>query len=128
MIVVRLSIRAAAVTSSMRTEHRRHTDSIVGRERIGRGDVRGADFGGGCRLRDDARRRHHHFRCLLVMHVSGRSGDGMDLLAPSRVWIIVYPGVSSELIRSTKLLAAAGKGAFVRLLASVSSDMSGLVF
>lgn len=62
------------------------------------------------------------------MHISGRSGDGMDLLAPSRVWIVVNPRMSSELIRSTKLFAAAGKGAFVRLLAGVSSDMSGLMF
>lgn len=91
MIIVRLSIRAAAATPSMRAEHRRRTDSIVRRERIGRRDVGRADFGGGCRLRDDARRGHHYFRCLLVIHVSGRSGDSMDLLAPSRVWIVVYP-------------------------------------
>lgn len=128
VIVMRLSIRTAAVTSNMRAEHRVHVHPIVGRVRIGRRDVGRADFGGGCRLRDNARRRHHHRRCLMVVHISGRSGDGMDLLAPSRIRIVVNPRMSSKLIRSTKLFTAAGKGAFMRLLAGVSSDMPGLMF
>jgi hypothetical protein len=51
----------------------------------------------------------------------------LALVAPSRVGVVVYPGVSGELVRAGKLLAAARKLASVRLLSSVCSNVPRLV-
>jgi hypothetical protein len=62
---------------------------------------------------------------------SGHSGlvsSGMLLtLASPRVWVVVYPRVSSQFVRARKSLCASRKGAGVRLLARMGSDVASLV-
>jgi hypothetical protein len=51
----------------------------------------------------------------------------LTLVAPARVGVVMYPGVTSQLVWARELLAAAGELAGVRLLSSVRSNMAGLV-
>jgi hypothetical protein len=52
----------------------------------------------------------------------------LALVASSRVGVVVNTRVTSELVGAGELFAASGELAGVRLLASVSSDVAGLVF
>jgi hypothetical protein len=63
----------------------------------------------------------------LFSDVDGRC---MVLLAfaSSRVWIVVDPRVSSELVGSAEALRAARELAGVRLLTGMGADVPGLVF
>ena len=54
-------------------------------------------------------------------------GGGMLLVAASRVGVVVDARVTSELVRTAEALCAARELAGVRLLASVSADVTGLV-
>ena len=55
-------------------------------------------------------------------------GSGMLLaFASPRVWIVVYPGVSSEFVRARKSLCASRESAGVWLLSSVGSNVASLV-
>lgn len=106
----------------------------VGRRNIGRGQS-------GCGSRADGlgsgRRRHHsigkHVRreALLLVHLMLLLLLVLVLLsslvASPRVGVVVNAGVAGELIRARKLLAAAGELAGMRLLASVSTDVSSLM-
>lgn len=48
-------------------------------------------------------------------------------LASPRVWVVVYPRVSSQFVGARKTFCASGKGASMRLLARVGSDVASLV-
>jgi hypothetical protein len=55
-------------------------------------------------------------------------GDGLLCLVTSpRVWVVVYPGMSGELVGSRELLCASRKLARVRLLSRMRPDVSGLM-
>lgn len=49
------------------------------------------------------------------------------LITPPRVWIVVYPRMPRQFVRSGETLRTAGKLTGVWLLAGVSSNMSGLM-
>jgi hypothetical protein len=79
------------------------------------------------------RRRHHSIRKhmmgdALLVHLMLLLLVGLSsLVASPWVGVVVNARVTSELIRSRELLAATGELAGVRLLASVSSDVTSLV-
>ena len=81
-------------------------------------------------MRDDVlRRRQHRRRYGLVLRVTGHGGGLMcSLVAPSRVGIIVYPRVSSQLIGPAEAFGAAGERAYVWFLPRVGSYVSRLMF
>jgi hypothetical protein len=51
----------------------------------------------------------------------------MTLVAPARVGVVVYPRVTSKLVRARKLLRATRELASVRFLARMSTDMPSLM-
>ena len=51
----------------------------------------------------------------------------LALVAPPGVGVVVYPGVTGQLIGARELLATSRELASVRLLSSVSTDVTGLV-
>lgn len=69
-------------------------------------------------------RRHHGVRSQSRGHVVRSL---LSLVASPRVWVVVYPRVPSELVRTGELLAAARELASMRLLARVRPDMPRLV-
>ena len=74
------------------------------------------------------RRRHHGRRYGLVSSVGIHGGVLVrSLVASSRVWVVVYPRVSSQLIRATEAFRAAEKGAPMGLFARVCAYVSCLV-
>jgi hypothetical protein len=78
-----------------------------------------------------------HDLVLLLIHNSGlssgggssscSSGSGVLLVAASRVGVVVDARMTSQLVGATEALCAARELAGVRLLASVSADVTGLV-
>lgn len=52
----------------------------------------------------------------------------MCLVAPSRIRVVVYPRMSSQLIRATKAFGTAGERTSVGFLARMSPDVSRLMF
>lgn len=66
----------------------------------------------------------HH---VSLRSTSGSGGEGMLLVASSRVGVVVYPRVPGELVGAGEALRAAWELAGVRLLAGVSADVPRLV-
>lgn len=107
------------------------------RVRVGRRDIGGGQSGCGSRADGlgSGRRRHHsigkHVRreALLLVHLMLLLLLVLlsSLVASPRVRVVVNTGVAGELIRARELLAAAGELAGMRLLASVSADVSSLM-
>lgn len=57
----------------------------------------------------------------------GGGSSSMLLVAPTRVGVVVYSRVTSEFVGSAEALGASGELAGVGLLASVGTDVSGLM-
>lgn len=102
----------------------------MGRRDIGRGQSRSgrrADRLGSRRRRHHAIRMHvWHVRMLLVL-LNMLLNVLLSRFASPGVRVVVNAGMASELIRARELLAAARELAGMRLLASVSADVTSLV-
>ena len=96
---------------------------------VGRGDLRNRGRSG-----DGLARWRHHGRILVhhgIILASGSSGGGrkmLGLVVSPGVGVVVNPRVTSEFIRATEALGAAGELACMWFLPSMCANMSGLVF
>ena len=127
--VYRLRERWTAALLSLRLRSR--VRSVRGHVGARWGYVRRAHLTRGRGIRYDAAwRRHHRLFLGIIDEVRGLAGGHVahGLVVSSRVGVIVYSRVTSELVGSRETLRAPWKVAGVRLLAGMCSDVPRLVF